>query len=98
MLELGADAPGLHAGLAAAVTEAGTDLVFAAGPNMKHLFDALPEAKRAGWGPDSKSIEHAVVGTVRPGDAVMIKGSNGSRMGVLVEALRRRYSGASVPG
>ncbi len=98
MLELGPDAPALHAGLAEAVEAAGADLVFAAGPSMKHLFDALPAAKRGFWGADSKSIVEAVLSEVRPGDAVVIKGSNGSRMGVLVEALRQRYSGASASG
>ena len=73
----------------------GADLVFAAGPMMKHLFDALPAGKRGVWGPDSKAIAEALLAEVRPGDAVVIKGSNGSRMAVLVEALRRRYSGVS---
>ena len=31
--------------------------------------------------------------TLRPGDAVMVKGSNGSRMGRIVEALKARYAG-----
>jgi UDP-N-acetylmuramoyl-tripeptide--D-alanyl-D-alanine ligase len=30
--------------------------------------------------------------TLRPGDAVMVKGSNGSRMGRIVEALKARYA------
>jgi UDP-N-acetylmuramoyl-tripeptide--D-alanyl-D-alanine ligase len=98
MLELGPDAPGLHEGLKDAIDAAGVDLVFASGPNMGHLFRALPEQKRGAWGPDSRSIEEALLAAVRPGDAIMIKGSNGSRMNVLVEALRKRYAGLWASG
>ena len=46
MLELGPQSPGMHAGLAPTLEEAGVDLVFASGPDMARLIDALPEARR----------------------------------------------------
>lgn len=94
MLELGADAPRLHAELNEAIDAAGVDLVFASGENMAHLFEALAPGKRGAWAADAKGIEKALLDAVRPGDVVMVKGSNGSRMFVLVDALRKRYTDA----
>jgi UDP-N-acetylmuramoyl-tripeptide--D-alanyl-D-alanine ligase len=87
MLELGENGPALHAGLNEPVDAAEVDLVFACGPNMQRLFEALPQARRGGWAPTSDGIAAAVTGTVRGGDVVMIKGSLGSRMAPIVEAL-----------
>jgi len=89
MLELGPDGPVLHEGLIDAVDAAGTDLVFAAGPAMKGLFDRLPASAKGGWALRAADIEADLLAAVRAGDAVMVKGSLGSRMGPLVEALKR---------
>src|SRR5262249_23635448 len=43
MLELGAEERAYHAGLSKPLGEAGVDLVFAAGPRMAALMEALPE-------------------------------------------------------
>jgi UDP-N-acetylmuramoyl-tripeptide--D-alanyl-D-alanine ligase len=60
---------------------------------MRHLYDALPSEKRAAWAPSSTDLIPHVLATLRPGDAVMVKGSLGSRMAPLVEAIRKRFSG-----
>ena len=88
MLELGERASELHAGLAEAIEAAGIDLVLAAGPHMKALWDRLDAKRRGDWAPSASGLKDALVGAVRAGDAVMVKGSYGSRMGPLVEALR----------
>ena len=88
MLELGADAAALHVGLASVVQAAGVDLVFAAGPNMRHLYDTVPPPRRGAWAETSQALEPDFVAALRPGDAVMIKGSNGSRMARLVAAVK----------
>src|SRR3546814_16082661 len=80
MLELGADAPALHAALAPELAANGVDLVFTAGPNAARLSQALPEDLAGGHGRTSAEIIDAVCGAVRPGDVVMIKGSPGSRL------------------
>ena len=90
MLELGAEAPGLHACLAGALTNAGIDLVFTVGPHMAHLRDALPAAMRAGHAATSEDIVGAVVAAAGAGDVVMVKGSLGTRMAPIVAALRAR--------
>ena len=92
MLELGPDEAKLHAGLAEAFEGQPIDLVFTAGPLMKNLHEALPEARRALWKTASTDIANALLDAVRPGDVVMIKGSNGSRMAPLVKALQDKFA------
>jgi len=104
MLELGADGEKLHRELAEAVIANKVDMVLCSGPLMRHLWEALPSERRGGYAETSSALESAVVDAVQPGDAVMVKGSLGSRMGPLVKALERRYpyrsaaSKASVQG
>lgn len=91
MLELGTGGPALHAELAAAVDEAGIDTVYACGPLMAHLWDKLPPSRRGAHADTSDGIRSALISSLRPGDAVMVKGSLGSRMGPVVEAIIARY-------
>jgi len=90
MLELGPDGRKLHAALAEAVTEHAVDCVYCAGPLMKSLWDALPSERRGGYANDSAALEPDVLKAITAGDAVMVKGSLGSRMGPIVKALQRR--------
>ncbi len=76
----------------ARLTSEGIDLVFCAGPLMAHLYERLPRQKRGAWAKTSEDLRSVLVDRVRGGDAVMIKGSLGSRMGHLAEALRSRFS------
>jgi UDP-N-acetylmuramyl pentapeptide synthase len=92
MLELGPAAADLHRELASAVEAAHVDMVFASGPMTKHLFDALPARLQARWAPASAGLTDAVIEAVGAGDAIMIKGSNGSRMAPIVAALKDRYT------
>lgn len=92
MLELGPDAARLHADLASAVEENRIDLVFAAGPLMKNLWQAIPLARHGAYAPSAAELESHVVGALRAGDVVTVKGSNGSRTGRIVAALQARYA------
>ena len=96
MLELGAEGPKLHAGLAEAVDEAGIDVVFACGELMKSLFQALPEELQGTYAKSSEELSPRLLEAVRPGDIIMVKGSLGSRMAPLVEALTRHFEAESV--
>jgi UDP-N-acetylmuramoyl-tripeptide--D-alanyl-D-alanine ligase len=87
MLELGPESATLHADLASAVEEAKADLVFACGRDMRALYEALPPSRRGSWGATSSEIAPALVRAVRAGDEVLIKGSLGSAMAVILDAL-----------
>ena len=92
MLELGPQGPQLHGALAGAVVDNAVDLVFCSGPLMRSLWEALPTERRGGYAEASAALEAGVLGAVRAGDAVMVKGSLGSKMGPIVKALTRQYS------
>ncbi len=95
MLELGPTAPALHAGLAGPLKAAGIERVFTCGRLMAALERALPPAMRGGHAADSAALQPMVLAAVRPGDVVMVKGSLGSRMAPIVEALLALDEGAN---
>jgi UDP-N-acetylmuramoyl-tripeptide--D-alanyl-D-alanine ligase len=97
MLELGPGGPAMHAELAPDVAEA-ADLVYACGPLMRHLFEALPQGKRGAHAPDSAALAPVVAAALRPGDVVVVKGSLGSRMALVVAALKALDGKAGAQG
>ena len=90
MLELGPESASLHANLAGAVEDARADLVFLNGPSMAALWEKIPTSRRGAYGAKSADIADALVGVLQDGDAVLVKGSFGSKMAVIVEALKSR--------
>ncbi len=86
MLELGDFGPSEHAGLADSVA-ASADVLFTCGPLMRHLYEAVPANLRGAHATDSAELASIVAAAVQPGDVVLIKGSNGSRMNRVVQAL-----------
>lgn len=98
MLELGETSPQLHAELADPVDGAGVDVVFACGPHMRALYEALPESRRGAYAETSDGLTESLLEAVQAGDVVMIKGSLGTKMGPLVDALRAHLAerGAAV--
>jgi len=87
MLELGDASDDLHRALAAPLAQRHIDAVFTAGPGMGRLFDDLPREMRGGHAETSDKLAPLVASAVRPGDVILVKGSFGSRMGVVVDAL-----------
>ena len=87
MLELGLEGPNYHAALVEPLCAADIDLVFCAGPLMKSLWDALPSTRRGGYALSAVDLAPQIAQVVEPGDLVMVKGSNGSRAGVVATAL-----------
>jgi UDP-N-acetylmuramoyl-tripeptide--D-alanyl-D-alanine ligase len=96
MLELGPEGPQLHQELAEAVDGAGVDVVFACGELMASLYEALPASRRGAYAKTSEELAPTLIERVGPGDIIMVKGSLGSRMAPLVEALKRRFEAESV--
>jgi UDP-N-acetylmuramoyl-tripeptide--D-alanyl-D-alanine ligase len=89
MLELGESEVEQHRALAALEAMASVDLVHCVGPRMRHLFDALPAAKRGQWAESAEELIRRQHGLADAGDVVLVKGSNASRVGVVVDALRK---------
>ncbi|MBV9930075.1 MAG: UDP-N-acetylmuramoyl-tripeptide--D-alanyl-D-alanine ligase [Alphaproteobacteria bacterium] len=87
MKELGAEAEAFHAGLAGPVEAACVDYAILVGEEMAPLAKALGQkVKIAHVGSTAAAIE-LVSSEVRPGDAILVKGSNSVGLAALVEAL-----------
>jgi UDP-N-acetylmuramoyl-tripeptide--D-alanyl-D-alanine ligase len=91
MLELGEFGPDLHRKLSHDIERYGVDSVYAVGPLMKSLWDVLPTKKRGAFAISSAEMMDVLINALRDGDCVMIKGSLGSRMGPIVEALKTKW-------
>ena len=88
MLELGKDSGKMHADLALPLKAANVDLVYTCGKHMKKLYENLPANQRGEYKETSRELAQIVPDVLIPGDVVMVKGSLGSKMGLVVEALR----------
>src|SRR6202163_4061962 len=93
MLELGPSSAALHRGLNEAIQANRIDLVYCCGPLMRNLWDVLSTGKRGGYADNSAGLEPQAVAAIRAGDAIMIKGSLGSKMKTIVSALEKRFPG-----
>ena len=91
MLELGEHSEKLHTELADAVKQNSVDVVFACGPQMMHLWQKLPASMRGAYAERSAGLCDELASQITPGDVVMIKGSLGSRMAVIVDALKETF-------
>jgi UDP-N-acetylmuramoyl-tripeptide--D-alanyl-D-alanine ligase len=86
MRELGDEGPAEHAGLAPDVIRS-ADLVFTCGPLMRGLHDAIPADLRAAHAEVSTDLAAMVASTLAPGEAILVKGSLGTRMKPIVDAI-----------
>jgi len=98
MLELGADGVRHHKELALPLKAAGVDLVYTCGKLMKNLHESLPANQRGVHKDSSADLAKIVPDVLVPGDVVMVKGSLGSKMGTVVEALRALPDAANKKG
>jgi UDP-N-acetylmuramoyl-tripeptide--D-alanyl-D-alanine ligase len=89
MLELGRLEAGLHADLARLPALAWIDRVHCVGPRMRALWEALPQDRRGEWTATAQQMAARVKGLVDAGDVVLVKGSKGSKVSLVVEAFRK---------
>jgi UDP-N-acetylmuramoyl-tripeptide--D-alanyl-D-alanine ligase len=87
MRELGEGADAYHAGLADAVSASGATQVFLCGPHMEELWRKLEPAQRGVHRPDSMALAGVVAAALRAGDVIAVKGSLGSKMKHVVDAI-----------
>jgi len=88
MLELGSESAALHRALARNIAAAKADKVFLCGTQMQALWQALPAKVRGFYSEKSTELAPEIVLNVKKGDVVLVKGSFGSRMSVIIDALR----------
>ncbi|GBR50444.1 UDP-N-acetylmuramoyl-tripeptide--D-alanyl-D-alanine ligase [Neokomagataea thailandica NBRC 106555] len=86
ILELGIFAEDEHRALADAVIAAKA-IAFCCGPHMRSLYDALPKELQGDYAPDARQLAPLLHAYLKPGDFLLVKGSNGSRMRDLVSFL-----------
>ena len=87
MRELGERADAYHAGLADAVAASGAAQVFLCGPHMEALWHGSAAAQKGVHRPDSAALAGEVAAALRAGDVIAVKGSLGSKMKVVVDAV-----------
>ncbi len=85
MLELGAAGETLHRNLSGEIA-GHADRAYLCGPLMRSLHDTLGD--RSVWAADSAALTPLLLADLAPGDTVMVKGSLGSRMGPVADAIR----------
>ena len=87
MRELGESADAYHAGLADAVAASGATQVFLCGPHMQSLWQRLAAAQKGVHRSDSAALAGEVAAALKAGDVIAIKGSLGSKMKNVVDAV-----------
>jgi UDP-N-acetylmuramoyl-tripeptide--D-alanyl-D-alanine ligase len=87
MKELGAQSAAFHAALADPVEAACVDYAILVGEEMGSLAKALGQKVKIAHVADVAAAIELARGEVRPGDAILVKGSNSIGLAALVEAL-----------
>lgn len=88
MGELGADSEAMHAGLAEPVLAAGVNLALLIGSAMAPLAAALEGKCEVRHLADADAARESLADAIRPGDAILIKGSNAIGLGRIVVTLK----------
>jgi UDP-N-acetylmuramoyl-tripeptide--D-alanyl-D-alanine ligase len=90
MRELGDESDAFHAGLAPHIQAACVDYAILVGEEMAALAKPLGHMVKMAHVPDAKAAIGLVHDELRPGDAILVKGSNSIGLAALVEALASR--------
>lgn len=88
MLELGPDEATLHRDISQNENLKNIETVHCVGPLMIHLYEALPVTKRGEWFETSDQLAAKIEKLLTDGDVVMVKGSLGAKMGLIVDAIK----------
>lgn len=98
MLEIGESAPERHRELAGLLADAGVSEVIGVGAMMEHMVAALPSSIRGSMAPSPARAAERLLEGLRPGDVVLVKGSNGSGVHKVVASLRNGAANAVIKG
>ena len=91
MLELGGRSLSFHQDLCAYIKDECIDMVFCSGELMKSLFQVLPKDIYKEWYSESNELTASIISKLRSGDVIMVKGSFGSKMRLVVEGIEKFY-------
>ncbi|MBI1171862.1 UDP-N-acetylmuramoyl-tripeptide--D-alanyl-D-alanine ligase [bacterium] len=89
MLELGPTEEALHRAIARHPGLDKITLIHCVGPRMKALWSSLPRKQRGEWVADAKDLLPRVRGLIDAGDVVLVKGSKGIKVSLVVDALKK---------
>jgi len=89
MLELGPQEGDLHRAVARHPGLAAIDTIHCVGPRMKLLHAALPRAQRGEWVEAAPELASRARTLIDAGDIVLVKGSKGIKVSLVVDALRK---------
>ena len=88
MLELGQEEAQIHAQLAGNNHLLTLDVVHCVGPRMRACYDALPAEIRGRWVQEAQELALGLGELIAPGDRVLVKGSLGSKVSLIVDLIR----------
>lgn len=90
MLELGTHSEALHAGLAPHLRN--VECLFCVGPRMRALYEEAPSHMRVAHVERAEDLGGILLNHIRAGDMLMIKGSNGTKMGTIMRFLCENFA------
>jgi UDP-N-acetylmuramoyl-tripeptide--D-alanyl-D-alanine ligase len=89
MLELGPTEAALHAAIASHPGLQAVTTIHCVGPRMKALWQALPRGQKGEWVETAPELAIRARHLVDAGDVVLVKGSKGSKVSLVVDGLRK---------
>ena len=89
MLELGATEIDLHRAIARHPGLAAIAVIHCVGPRMQALWQALPRGQRGEWVETAPELASHARSLFDAGDIVLVKGSKGIKVSLVVDALRK---------
>ncbi|MBT3558200.1 MAG: UDP-N-acetylmuramoylalanyl-D-glutamyl-2,6-diaminopimelate--D-alanyl-D-alanine ligase [Rhodospirillales bacterium] len=87
MLELGPQTSEEHIALLEPLQSSDVNLVFTCGQHTQDLWDVLPEPMRGGHSISPDKLAMVLATAIQPDDIIVVKGSLGSKVSIIVDAL-----------
>ena len=95
MLELGPTEGALHAAVAHHPGLSAVHVIHCVGPRMRALYAQLPRSQRGQWVETAAELAAHARHLIDAGDIILVKGSKGSKVSLVVDALRKMGQGSA---
>jgi len=95
MLELGPDEAALHEAIAHHPGLDALHVIHCVGPRMRALYQVLPRRQRGEWVEAASDLVPRARSLIDAGDILLVKGSKGSKVSLVVDALRKMGQGTA---